>query len=107
MLRHLTSLALGTAFAVTATTAFAANCAPRDIVVERLASNYTEHLAARGLQEAADKTMVLEIWASEDTGTFTVLMTNAHGITCVMAAGTHWFPEPRAKLSGVAKGTPS
>ena len=107
MLRHLRSLAFGTAALLATSQAVAANCAPRDTIIERLQGKYTETLAGRGLQEARSQTVVLEVWASNDTGTFTVLMTNAQGISCVMAAGTHWFEEPEATVAEIPKGTPS
>ena len=107
MLRHLTSITLGAALALAASGAYASNCAPRDLVVERLQDKYSEQMTARGLQEGANRTMVLEIWASSETGTFTVLMTSAQGISCVMAAGTHWFPEPAPRVANLPQGTPS
>lgn len=76
---------------VLATPVLAANCAQRDKVVDRLETKYSEQLAAGGLQESQTATTVLEVWASPKTGTFTVILTNANGVSCIVAAGTDWF----------------
>ena len=46
------------------------NCAPRDSVVDRLASTYGESRQSIGLGERG---MVIETFASSDTGTWTHL----------------------------------
>jgi len=92
---------------LTGTNALAnAQCATREDLTERLKVNYQEELAARGLQQRFQGATVLEIWASEKTGTFTVLMTNAHGQSCIMASGTHWYPQDADKLRGAVPGIP-
>jgi hypothetical protein len=77
------------------------NCAERDLVVERLESTFGEAFAGGGLQS---DTQLLEVWRSPEQGTWTLLMTGADGLTCVVASGTHWQGE---KLAEKAKGTPS
>lgn len=57
------------------------------MVVERLTDRYGETLAAGGLRS---DNHLLEVWAAVDTGTWTVLMTRADGIACVLATGTDW-----------------
>ena len=91
MFKRLLALSLTFGMAALAPPAFAANCALRDTVVERLQGKYAEQLTVGGLQSGGNAQSVLEIWASDETGTFTVLMTNANGINCVMAAGTDFF----------------
>jgi len=106
MLKTITGALLGISV-LTSTQAMAnAQCATREDLTERLQVNYQEQLAARGLQQRFQGTTVLEIWASEKTGTFTVLMTNAHGQSCIMASGTHWYPQEDDKLSAVVPGIP-
>jgi len=70
---------------------FASNCGARDSVVERLQNKFSEELAMGGLQEMSETQAVMEIWASDETGTFTVLLTQPNGISCVVAAGTDFF----------------
>ncbi|MDT0681224.1 hypothetical protein RM543_00895 [Roseicyclus sp. F158] len=63
------------------------NCADRSTVIERLEGSYDESFSGGGLQSSEK---ILEVWHSEIGGTWTVLLTDAEGISCVIAAGTHW-----------------
>lgn len=63
------------------------NCAPRDVVTERLAADYGEMFEGGGLQGTQ---AVFEVWISREEGTWTILMTRADGMSCIMAAGTDW-----------------
>lgn len=64
--------------------AFGANCAPRDTVVERLASKYGESRQSMGL---GANNAVVEVFASPETGTWTITVTSVHGMTCLVASG--------------------
>ena len=86
MRRILTSLTLLAAIMPT-TLAAQANCAERASVIEKLAASYGEAFAGGGLQNA---THVFEVWFSEEKGTWTILMTRADGVSCIMASGTNW-----------------
>ena len=91
MKRHLmTAVLSGLTMAVTMP-AYAANCGKRDQVVEKLETKFDEHLTAGGLQKVRSTEAVMEIWASSETGTFTVLITNPQGVSCIVAAGTNFF----------------
>ena len=74
---------------------WAANCAKRDHVVERLQSKFSEQLTVGGLQRLRDQLSVLEIWSSQETGTYTVLLTDPNGVSCILAAGTDFFEATR------------
>lgn len=75
-----------------------ANCAERDAIVGRLEASYGEEFTGGGMQNAR---RIIEVWASEEEGTWTILMTYASGRTCIMASGTDWRKGlPQAK--GVA-----
>lgn len=63
------------------------NCAPREILTERLTNRYSERLTGGGLQNS---NTVLEVWASDKTGSFTVLVTQANGISFLVASGSNW-----------------
>lgn len=67
-------------------------CAERTNVIDTLDSQYKESPRAIGLvsQEA-----VLEIFVSE-TGTWTVVVTDPAGLSCVLAAGQSWEEIPVA-----------
>ena len=62
-------------------------CADRAQVVQRLAERFGETLRSVGLQR---DDAVVEVYSSEETGTWTILMTRADGITCLLAAGQRW-----------------
>ncbi|QUJ76883.1 hypothetical protein KDD17_02145 [Sulfitobacter albidus] len=62
----------------------ARNCAPRDVVVERLATGYGETRQSVGL--GANNAMV-EVFASEETGSWTILITAPSGVSCLVASG--------------------
>lgn len=65
-------------------------CAPRDSLVDKLASAYSESRQGAGLKTG---TQILEIWTSAETGTWTVLITRADGVSCIVASGTHWLQD--------------
>ncbi|MCF2869589.1 hypothetical protein L0664_00800 [Octadecabacter sp. G9-8] len=60
------------------------NCAPHSAVVERLAAGYGETRQSIGM--GADNTVV-EVFASLETGTWTITVTQAGGPTCLVASG--------------------
>lgn len=61
-----------------------ANCAPRDAVVTRLAEKYGETRQSIGL---GSNNAVVEVFASGDTGTWTITVTKTDGMTCLVASG--------------------
>ena len=76
------------------------NCADRTTITERLTSGYGEKFAGGGLRNAES---IFEVWMSDDSGTWTILMTSPDGQSCVMAAGTNWreaLPEKAAGIPG-------
>ncbi|EBA17044.1 lipoprotein, putative [Roseobacter sp. SK209-2-6] len=103
MFKRLLSSALIFGMAAIAPPAFANNCAPREGLIEQLQDSYSESLSAAGLQNSQNTDTVIEVWSSDDTGTFTVLVTHPTGISCVVASGKNYFEVPRPKvLPGVA-----
>lgn len=60
------------------------NCAPRERVVQRLADSFGESRQAIGL---GANNAVIEVFASDDTGTWTITVTMANGVTCLVASG--------------------
>ncbi len=60
------------------------NCAPREMVVDRLTSKYGETRQSMGL---GANNAVVEVFASEETGTWTITVTTAQGMTCLVASG--------------------
>ena len=62
-------------------------CGARDSVVAKLGEKYGEVRRGGGL---AGLTAIFEIWASEATGTWTILKTTPDGSSCIMAVGDGW-----------------
>jgi len=62
----------------------ARNCAPRDVVVSRLAESYGETRQSIGL---GANNAVVEVFASQDSGTWTITVTLPNGMTCLVASG--------------------
>lgn len=69
-------------------------CAPRDAIVDRLTTEFKETRRSIGLQGSA---AVFEVFASEE-GSWTMIMTGATGVTCVLAAGDTWSEDVSARL---------
>ena len=68
----------------TSATAQSRNCADHARVVERLATGYGESRQSIGV--GADNTVV-EVFASLETGTWTITVTQPGGPTCLVASG--------------------
>lgn len=63
------------------------NCGLRTQIVEVLSQKYQERHQASGLQNAA---AMVEVWASDTTGSWTILITRADGVSCIVASGQSW-----------------
>lgn len=63
------------------------NCAERETVVAELASRYGETRHGIGL---AANNAVMEVFASAETGTWTITVTLANGMTCLVASGQNY-----------------
>ena len=60
------------------------NCAPRPLVLERLATAYGETRQSIGL---GTNNAVIEMFASAETGSWTITVTKPDGETCLVASG--------------------
>lgn len=60
------------------------NCGARETVVDRLSSKYGESRQSIGM---APKGRVVEVFASQETGTWTITVTTPNGMTCLVASG--------------------
>ncbi|WP_232823011.1 hypothetical protein [Oceanibium sediminis] len=69
----------------------AATCGTRAEVVDRLRTDYGETRTGAGLSGADG---VIEVFASEESGTWTILLTRPNGQSCLLAAGESWMQGP-------------
>lgn len=81
---RLITLAALAIFALPATASAQPQCAQRDQVVARLAQKYGEVRQSIGL---APNNGVFEVYASKDTGSWTILVTGTNGMSCMVASG--------------------
>jgi hypothetical protein len=69
-------------------------CGPRDQVVKVLSAKYHESQRALGL---INEKAMMEVYISS-RGTWTMVVTNEAGISCVLAAGEAWDELPLTAL---------
>jgi len=70
-------------------------CADRDQIVGTLTGYFGETARSWGMGPAG---RIVEIFASEETGTWTITVTAPDGTTCLVASGNSW--EDLARLPG-------
>jgi hypothetical protein len=63
------------------------NCLQRDDLIKHLSDRWEEAPVGRGLQSADQ---LLEVWASLESGTYTVFVTRPDGVSCILASGRNW-----------------
>ncbi|MFQ5622811.1 MAG: hypothetical protein ACE5FS_05375 [Paracoccaceae bacterium] len=62
-------------------------CAERARIVAQLQSRFGEKQVGMGMQ---DTRAVVEIFVSPESGSWTILVTRANGVSCMAAAGRAW-----------------
>ncbi len=62
-------------------------CAPREVVVGGLASTFGESRQSVGLGEGG---VMIETFASRETGTWSITVTTPNMMTCFIASGGNW-----------------
>ncbi len=81
------ALALALALGFTAPVQAQMTCGTRDSIIAQIIDRYGEVRRGFGLSGPA---AIFEIWASEATGTWTILKTTPDGLSCVMVVGDGW-----------------
>lgn len=66
------------------------SCAGRSEIVNFLDKNFAEKLTAVGL---INQNAVLEVYAAE-SGTWTLIITDVHGVSCFLLSGDSWETIP-------------
>lgn len=74
------------ALSVHSAAAQAPSCGPHEAVVKSLAEQYREKVQSVGM---IDSNTVLEVYVS-DAGTWTIIVTDTAGKSCVLSAGEGW-----------------
>jgi len=73
------------------------NCAPRQVVLDRLAEKYGETQQSIGLQGS---NVMLEVFANEETGTWSILLTRSDKISCLTHSGESYFETNKESAQG-------
>jgi hypothetical protein len=68
-------------------------------IAKQLSSKYDEAPVAFGLQSNGN---LLQVYSSEEKGTWTVVSTTPTGVSCIVAAGKRWESLPIVKNDPVA-----
>ena len=71
-------------------------CSDRASIIEQLENRYGETRQSMGLQQGRG---LVEVWASEETGTWSIVVTSPQGVTCLMAAGEAFQEDTVTKTS--------
>ena len=62
-------------------------CGQRAQIVGQLRARFGEEVRAVGL---AGQTRIVEVFASAETGSWTITVTSVDGVTCLIASGQHY-----------------
>ena len=94
MLKHvLAGVAISMVFMPSIANAAQPTCGARDRIVDQLKVKFQESHRASGLES---DTKMIEIWTSDVSGSWTILVTQASGVSCIAAAGKNWLDVPQA-----------
>ena len=83
----------------TEASAQAAACQSRDSLVKLLEERYAEQPVAVGLEASG---RLIELFASADSDSWTMVMTMAAGESCVIAVGEYWMETKKPLFDGPA-----
>ena len=64
-------------------------CGDRDSIIKRLAQKWQESLVAQAL---TNRGPLLELLRTSDGSTWTLIISQANGVSCVIMAGEDWRP---------------
>ena len=70
-------------------------CGKREAIIAQLEKKYGETRRSVGIQRGRG---VVEIYASQETGSWTILVTDPRGMSCLMAAGEAFETEAVASI---------
>ena len=73
-------------------------CLDREMLIQRLETRYNESLNGAGMQGPK---IILEIWSSPDSGSFTILLTKPDGRSCIVASGLNWHTFDTPDKAGI------
>ncbi|MEL6582449.1 MAG: hypothetical protein AAFQ36_01335 [Pseudomonadota bacterium] len=94
----LATVLLGSAISASLAQASQPRCAPRDTALNTLADKYGEVRRSMGL----NKQGIVEVFSSDDSGSWTITVTTPQGMMCIVAAGEAYTGDPGPALEAEA-----
>ena len=85
MIRFLIAAFISIGFALPASAQMA--CGDRGEILERLSGKFSEAPVAMGLSNTGG---VIEVLSSAEGSTWTIILTDPNGLSCLLAAGEYW-----------------
>jgi len=85
--------AIITAILLPSIAASATKCLPTSEMREALNFSYGETRLATGISELRGNMLLIEIWRSIDSGSFTILVTSPNQVSCIPVSGEFFFVE--------------
>ena len=70
-------------------------CAPPDKVHKRLITKYEESVFGAGV---ASNGKLVSVYVNDETGTFTIVVTNPGGLACMVIGGDGWRAAPEESV---------
>lgn len=92
----LTFVAMLVGYFASAADAAAPRCAPRALALNTLSQTYGEERQIMGLNSRG----VVEVFASDSSGSWTITVTTPEGMMCIVAAGEAFLEDPGPAVSG-------
>jgi hypothetical protein len=91
-----TALVFGMLAAAPPLVAQTVSCGPREALVQQLQGKFGEMRQGVGLRGSD---AIFEIWSSEETGSWSIVVTRPNGVSCIVAAGQDWLTLPDTMAS--------
>lgn len=85
MVRFLVAAMISAGFVFPASAQMA--CGDREEIIERLSGKFSEAPVAMGLSNTGG---VIEVLSSAEGGTWSIIVTDPNGLSCLLAAGEYW-----------------
>ncbi len=83
--------------ALPALAAYGPTCGERATIIDRLGAEFEEATVAAGVDNGG---RLVEVLASNDGATWTILVTMPEGPTCLVAAGESWQERDETAMNG-------
>lgn len=77
-------------------------CGPHHMIVAQLEGIYGETRIGGGM---ANPSVIIDVFANTETGTWSIVRSEAGGMSCLVAAGDNWQSDPETDPQPKGQGT--